>query len=567
MWSGVYRLQGLLLCISLLVSVVESITVHANGVRYVGLQNYTSRINTFWGIRYAEPPVKELRWREPVPFNTRWRGVRHIRATEPPPACWQSTPAWRPNIQSDLWQDEDCLRLNIQTPMDPAPHRLPVLIMIHGGGYLAGSTQFTTGDSLVHQSNGSVIYVSVQYRLGALGFLGGDELRGDGTQGTWNAGLLDQRLALDWVRDNIQYFGGDPTRITITGSSAGGGSVALQMVMYGGRPTNPPFQAAIPEFPWWTPMYGNDWVQDQYKRFLGAANCDSISCLRKLPIEAIQAATRTASESAYADKKYAFGTFYWGPTIDGRIIEANLQEEFRQGHFTKVPILVDRNFDEGFIFSNTSVATDEDAMSDLAALWHDDTGYYADTVWSLYPESSYNTCHLSKLPVYDLLKKAGAINNTLTNSFIRRSALFGDALVGCPTTYMAQAVAKAGIPAYKLIFNSGYQFHSATDKFVYSNYTNADGSRIAQGAQIPGNATVATLLRQYILSFTMFHEPNGLGPDSHYVPEWPKYTTQKPKALYLANTGVEVVDDFESSVQCHFFRMGRGNNAGLWPDW
>lgn len=137
-----------------------------------------------------------------------------------------------------------------------------------------------------------------------------------------------------------------------------------------------------------------------------------------------------------------------------------------------MPILVDRNFDEGFIFSNTSVTTDEDAMSDLAALWHDDTGYYADTVWSLYPESSYNTCHLSKLPVYDLLKKAGAINNTLTNSFIRRSALFGDALVGCPTTYMAQAVAKAGIPAYKLIFNSGYQFHSATDKFVYSNYTN-----------------------------------------------------------------------------------------------
>ncbi|RSL91815.1 hypothetical protein CEP51_000065 [Fusarium floridanum] len=558
MWSGVY------LCISLLVSVVESVTVHANGVKYIGVQNDTSGINTFLGIRYAEPPIKELRWRAPVPLKTRGRGVRQVNATEPGPACWQSSAAWRPNVKSDLVQDEDCLRLNIQTPMDPVSRQLPVLVMIHGGGYLAGSTQFTTGDSLVHQSNGSVIYVSVQYRLGALGFLGGDDLRG---KGTWNAGLLDQRLALEWVRDNIQYFGGDPTRITITGSSAGGGSVALQMVMYGGKPTNPPFQAAIPEFPWWTPMYGNDWVQDQYERFLDATNCDSVSCLRKLPIETIQNATRAASETAYADKKYTFGTFYWGPTIDGRIIEANLQEEFRQGHFTKVPILVDRNFDEGYIFSNTSVATDAEAKSDLAALWHDDNGYYADTVWSLYPESSYNTSHLDKLPVYDLLKKAGAANGTLTNSFIRRSALFGDALVGCPTTWMAQAVAKAGIPAYKLIFNSGYQFHSATDKFMYSNYTNTDGSRIASGAQIPGNATVATLLRQYMLSFTMFHDPNSLGSENSKVPEWPRYTKKNSKALYLANTGVEVVDDPESSVQCHFFRMGRGNNAGLWPQW
>ncbi|KAM0424271.1 hypothetical protein ACHAPT_010416 [Fusarium lateritium] len=352
--------------------------------------------------------------------------------------------------------------------MHPAPNRLPVLVMIHGGGYLSGSAQYTTGDSLVHQANGSMIYVSLQYRLGALGFMGGDDLKGDGS---WNVGLLDQRAGLDWVRNNIQYFGGDPRRITITGSSAGGGSVALQMVMNGGRPNNPPFQAAIPEFPWWTPMYGRDWLQDQYKRFLDATNCTSLVCLRNLTISDIQIATRGASESAYRDKKFAYGTFYWGPTIDGRIIEAHPQEEFKQGHFAQVPILVDRNFDEGFTFSNTSITTEADALSDLSAMWHDETGYYASTAWKLYSESAYNTCHLSKLPIYDLLKNAGAIKDNITNSFIRRSALFGDALVGCPTTWMAQAVAKAGLSAYKMIFNSGYQFHSATDKFLYSNYT------------------------------------------------------------------------------------------------
>lgn len=91
-----------------------------------------------------------------------------------------------------------------------------------------------------------MIYVSVQYRLGALGFLAGDDIDQDGTS---NAGLLDQRAALEWVRSNIGYFGGDPSKITITGSSAGGSSVTMQMIMYGGS-KHPPFQAAIPGMKW-----------------------------------------------------------------------------------------------------------------------------------------------------------------------------------------------------------------------------------------------------------------------------------------------------------------------------
>lgn len=87
-----------------------------------------------------------------------------------------------------------------------------------------------------------MIYIAIQYRLGALGFLAGEQLAEDGT---WNAGLLDQRAALEWIRKNIHYFGGDPEKVTITGGSAGGGSVLLQMIMGGGE-KNPPFRAAIP---------------------------------------------------------------------------------------------------------------------------------------------------------------------------------------------------------------------------------------------------------------------------------------------------------------------------------
>lgn len=109
-------------------------------------------------------------------------------------------------------------------------------------GYVAGSSSTSPGASIVNQANGTLIYVAIQYRLGPLGFLAGDDIAADGS---WNVGLLDQRAALDWVQQNIHLFGGDPEKVTITGESAGGGSVSLQMIMYGGS-APAPFRAAIP---------------------------------------------------------------------------------------------------------------------------------------------------------------------------------------------------------------------------------------------------------------------------------------------------------------------------------
>ncbi|KAF7553050.1 hypothetical protein G7Z17_g3908 [Cylindrodendrum hubeiense] len=436
--------------------------------RDINNQQSVSRINAYRGIRYAQAPVGDLRWKAPAPIKYEKTSKNTvINATVAGPACYQSTAGWRTQANVTLIQDEDCLLLDIQTPSNPNSKKLPVLVLIHGGG--------------------------------ALGFLAGDDIDQDGTS---NAGLLDQRAALEWIRSNIKYFGGDPSKITITGSSAGGSSVTMQMIMYGGS-KNPPFQAAIPEFPWWTPIYETEWVNQQYAGFLDAANCSSLRCLRNLPIADIQAATRASTVTAYLAKQYAYGTFYWGPVIDGNIIRANPEEEFRDGHITKVPVLVDRNFDEGFIFSNTSVKGEDEVVSDFAALWHDSNGYFADIALALYPESKYNTSHLDDLPVYQLLKEA------------------------------AQAVAEVGMPAYKLVFNSGYQFHSATGYFIYSNYTNADGSRTTQGASIPGNATLATLVRNYLISFTLFQDPNTLEVDDISAPTWPKYSPEKPEIMPL----------------------------------
>jgi carboxylesterase type B len=124
---------------------------------------------------------------------------------------------------------------------------IPVLVQIHGGGYNQGNSQSNPGYMLVNQSMRSLIYVSIQYRLAAFGCLSSAEVRDNGVA---YAGLLDQEAALNWVQRNICAFGGDPLKVTIIGSSAGGGSVMTQMLLYDDI-TNPPFRAAIAEYQWW----------------------------------------------------------------------------------------------------------------------------------------------------------------------------------------------------------------------------------------------------------------------------------------------------------------------------
>ena len=142
---------------------------------------------------------------------------------------------------------EDCLLLDILVPATPASDYIPVLVQIHGGGYDQGNSESNPGYLLVNQSEGNLIYVSIQYRLDLFGFLGNAAVRENGDA---NTGLLDQRAALNWVQRNIRAFGGDPSKVTIIGGSAGGGSVMDQMILYGGV-SNPPFRAAIAEYPWW----------------------------------------------------------------------------------------------------------------------------------------------------------------------------------------------------------------------------------------------------------------------------------------------------------------------------
>jgi carboxylesterase type B len=203
-------------------------------------------INQWFKIPYAVAPLGNLRWHAPQPIDSRdpWgSGLDPIDATRPGPACVQGNPAWQWtdfNRPPDTLGSEDCLHINVMVP-DVRPGPLPVLVKIHGGGYAQGSADWSDGFAVLKHTKGGVVYVSMQYRLGAYGFLASEEVKADGVA---NAGLLDQRLALNFIKKYVNKFGGDPDRITIFGGSAGGGSVTAHLMMFGAKKETP-FRAAV----------------------------------------------------------------------------------------------------------------------------------------------------------------------------------------------------------------------------------------------------------------------------------------------------------------------------------
>ena len=183
-------------------------------------------ISVFRGVPFARPPVGDLRWRPPVPVEP-WDGVR--MATEFGPACWQArNPDNSPYARGELPRSEDCLSLNVWSPGD-AGRRLPVMVWFHGGGHTSGvgSARIFDGTALAGKG---VLLVTANYRLGPLGFLAHPALTAESHQGaSGNYGILDHVATLQWVRDNVAAFGGDPSNVTIFGQSAGSWSVcALQ---------------------------------------------------------------------------------------------------------------------------------------------------------------------------------------------------------------------------------------------------------------------------------------------------------------------------------------------------
>jgi para-nitrobenzyl esterase len=296
----------------------------------------TSGMQQFLGIPYAEAPVGDLRWRPPQE-HARWPGV--LDATAFGAHCPQVASPY--GLASTT---EDCLFLNVFTPdktNEGQPHLLPVMFWIHGGGLVVGLSDGYDVSKLVAQD---VVVVTINYRLGELGFLAHSALAAESpTAASGNYGLMDQQAALRWVQRNIRSFGGDPDNVTIFGESAGGLSVHSQLAspLAAGL-----FHKAIVESGAYSlTQPGLPAAQAAGAAFAASAGCvdQSATCLRSLSVATILA-HQTASTMV--------------PNVDGFVLPATIRSAFTAGQFNRVPVIEGSNHDEWRLFvAQTEAAT------------------------------------------------------------------------------------------------------------------------------------------------------------------------------------------------------------------
>lgn len=295
------------------------------------------------GIPYATPPLGDLRYRAPVPPK-KWRETRPALGFGD--VCPQPITKMIP-LPPGVNYNEDCLFLNVWVPSAAlADHKpRPVMVWLHGGAYFIGSSAQPIYDGQPLAEDGDVVIVTLNYRLGALGFLDFREFLGG--QADPNVGLRDILLALEWVRDNIERFGGDPSNVTLFGESAGGGCVTTLMTMECARGL---FHRAIAQSPPVTSVYGPSRaavVAGAFLEFAGVNPDRAPTDLRQA--DALKLATHTMELLNHVAVTTP-GTVAFAPIVDGDIVREDPMAAFEAGRAHPVPFIVGTNKDEASLF-------------------------------------------------------------------------------------------------------------------------------------------------------------------------------------------------------------------------
>lgn len=296
--------------------------------------------SAFLGVPYAAPPVGELRWAPPTTAPA-WEGI--LDATHPGPATWQPSggplDGLVPGMGSDD-QADDCLSLNVWTPA-PDDAKRPVLVWVHGGAFQLGAGSLGVYDGTRLATATDSVVVTFNYRLGALGFMVVDD-----PSASPNVGLLDQVAALQWVRDNIAGFGGDPDRVTVFGESAGGGSVLSLLSMPAASGL---FHRAIVQSGATDLLLDRERAAMVTERFARCAGVEpgDVAGLRDLSPAAVLAAQAQAAGELFA----SVGTMPFHPCVDGEVLPSSWLDASRSG-VNPVPLVIGTTHDEMALFAS-----------------------------------------------------------------------------------------------------------------------------------------------------------------------------------------------------------------------
>jgi len=297
-------------------------------------------VNAYLGIPFAETTGGRNRWKAPVP-KALWDGT--LRATRLGPACPQNTTVMYP-------QSEDCLSLNVWTPADDSAGPRAVMVFIYGGAFIYGYNADPLYDGAYTAAYGDVVVVSMNYRLGALGFLSGIKDKKTGEELNGNFGILDQILALEWVRDNIGAFGGDPDKVTIYGESAGAMSVGLHLLS--SPRSEPLFRAGIMESnPLGLPYKSLKQSHAIAKEFATNLGCavDDVGCMRAQLPEVVLDAQMQRDMALPFLLHGIRDMLVWSPVIDGEVLTRQPVQTAPEGGLSK-PVILGTNANEGLLF-------------------------------------------------------------------------------------------------------------------------------------------------------------------------------------------------------------------------
>ncbi|TCD66643.1 hypothetical protein EIP91_001111 [Steccherinum ochraceum] len=492
----------------------SSPTVVLDTATFTGVTDGTS--NKFLGIPFAEPPVGDLRLRLPV-ANSPYIGSHD--ATQFGPACPQQQPnltlppQMAPEAASfltagltilDSPQSEDCLTLNVWTPAGTQEGaNLPVAVWIYGGCFEFGGTSSYDGAVIVNRSialNRPMIYVSMNYRLAALGFLASKEVK---EAGVANLGLQDQRLAFQWVQKYIFAFGGDPSEVTLFGESAGGWSIGAHMVANGGD-TGGLFRAAFMESG--SPLPVGDITEGQplYDAIVTHVGCDAspdtLECLRQSPFDKLKAAI-DASPNLF--DYGATSILAWAPRADGTYIADSPQQLLLQGKVARIPVVDGDCDDEGTNFGVASLNVTSDADFEL----------YLEQFWS--PDfSSDDIAKLSQAYPADITQGSPfdtGTQNALTPEWKRIAAVVGDFVFEAPRRFFLQQVSDK----------------ANTWSYLSKRMKSLPDLGSAHTSELP-NMYGPGDLTDYLINFV-----NDLDPNGPTVLSWPKYDTSSAQLLTL----------------------------------
>ncbi len=471
-------------------------------------------VRVFLGVPYAEPPVGDLRFRPPRPaIPTRLP----IDALFEPPSCMQAPYPENGFYAQPLGEvSEDCLHLNVWTAAESDNDRLPVMVWIHGGALTRGSGSLPLYDGTALARRG-VVVVTVNYRLGPFGYLAHPALSAESDQGaSGNYGVLDQILALQWVRDNIAAFGGDPDRVTIFGESAGAWSVNVLQASPLARGL---FHRAIGQSGGFF-----DGLPALRSSEDGSAESAGAAFAARLGIEGGDAAARLRALDAgtilaEASKQGGFAT---RPNVDGWVLPKQVAEVYRAGEQADVPVLVGSNRDEATSLMGRMLPANRSAFEFLVRSQFRDI---ADEVFETYPAA--------------------------TDADARRASIdaFSDRVFGWHMRTWATLSETVPSPAWLYFFSHVPPhpekdvygaYHAAEIAYAFDNLDKLDYEYAREDREL------AAAMSGYWVAFASTGDPNPLGsPD---LPTWPAFKPDTARHLEFGST-------IEAGSRLHAERM------------